>query len=130
MRPLNVLIVDDEPEFRATLVKRLLRRSVRAREAGGGREALDLLKGGDVDVVVLDVKMPDMDGIETLAHIKRDFSDVEVVLLTGHADLSSAVQGMDGGAFDYLMKPVAMDELLYAIEDAGRRREARLVSPA
>ena len=68
-----------------------------------------------VDVIVLDVKMPDMDGIETLKEIKKLRPSVEVIMLTGHANVEVAIQGMELGAFDYLMKPMDIDELLYKL---------------
>ena len=126
MRPLNILIVDDEHAFRSTLIKRLNRRGIKALEAACGEDALRMLKRETVSVVVLDVKMPGMDGLETLSHIKRDHPDVAVVLLTGHADRAAAQRAMVDGAFDFILKPIAIHELLWAIEEADRRtREQR-----
>ena len=75
-----------------------------------------------VDVVVLDVRMPGMDGIETLRELKKRHPLVEVIMLTGHASLEVAIEGMELGAFDYLMKPIDIDELLYKLEDAYKKR--------
>ncbi len=75
-----------------------------------------------MDVVILDMKMPGMDGIETLTRIKREHADVEVIMLTGHANVDAAIQGMKLGAFDYLMKPAEMDDLFYKIQDAHKKR--------
>jgi len=90
--------------------------------AANGDEALDSLADREVDVVLLDVKMPGRDGIEICREIKRSHPLVEVIMLTGHADLSDAVTGMRLGAFDYLLKPVDADELVNKIEDAATRR--------
>ncbi len=117
----SVMIVDDEEDFLETLVKRLEKRDIKVIGARSGEEALELLQKSPVDVVVLDVKMPGMDGIEALKEIKRRHSLVEVVLLTGHASTEVAIKGMELGAFDYLMKPIGMDELLYKVQDAYER---------
>lgn len=122
MAEFTVLLVDDEPEFLETLVKRLKKRKLEVYSATGGREALNTLKETPVDVVVLDVKMPDMDGIETLREIKQLRPSVEVIMLTGHANVEVAIQGMELGAFDYLMKPMDIDELLYKLQDAFKKK--------
>ncbi|WP_034643644.1 response regulator [Desulfovibrio inopinatus] len=121
MRPLRVLVVDDEAAFRSTLIKRLKRRGVDVIDAPNGLEALSRLAEERVDVVVLDMKMPGMDGMETLECIKKSHEDIEIVLLTGHADIEAANQAMSGGAFDYMLKPISIDELLHVIEEAGKR---------
>jgi len=115
---LNVMIVDDEIDFLETLIKRLEKRNVRVSGAESGEEALKLLEKNPADVVVLDVKMPGMDGIETLREIKKRYPLIEVILLTGHASTEVAIQGMEMGAFDYLMKPIGVDELLHKVQDA------------
>ncbi len=122
MPELGVLLVDDEVEFLETLEKRLRRRNMDVRVATSGEQALRALGECCPDVVVLDVKMPGMDGIETLREIKKRAPLVEVVMLTGHANLEVAIQGMEMGAFDYLMKPVDIDELVYKLQDAHRRK--------
>ncbi len=122
MREFNVLLVDDEVEFLETLEKRLRKRNIGVRVATSGDEALEVLTSESPDVVVLDVKMPGMDGIETLREIKKRKPLVEVVMLTGHANVEVAIQGMEMGAFDYLMKPVDIDELVYKLQDAYRRK--------
>lgn len=118
----RVLLVDDEAEFLETLEKRLRKRKVEVSLATSGEEALALLEDKAPDVVVLDVKMPGMDGIEVLKEIKKRWPLVEVVMLTGHANVEVAIQGMELGAFDYLMKPVDIDELVYKLQDAYRRK--------
>lgn len=119
----SVLIVDDEKEFLDTLLKRLLKRKVKASGVYSGEEALAILKESPPDLVVLDVKMQGMDGIQTLREIKKIKPLVEVVMLTGHANVEVAVEGMELGAFDYLMKPTDVDELLYKLEDAYKRKK-------
>lgn len=122
MESFNVLLVDDEAEFLDTLVKRIKKRNVHVTGVESGEKALAFLSEQPVDVVVLDVRMPGMDGIETLREIKKKHPLVEVIMLTGHASLEVAIEGMELGAFDYLMKPIDIDELLYKLEDAHKKR--------
>jgi DNA-binding NtrC family response regulator len=126
MERFNVLLVDDEGEFLETLVKRIQKRNVNATGVNSGEEALAFLEKNPVDVVVLDVRMPGMDGIETLRALKRQYPLTEVIMLTGHASLEVAIEGMELGAFDYLMKPVEIDDLLYKLQDANKRRTIQL----
>ena len=131
MEEFNVLLVDDEVEFLETLVKRLRKRNLNALGVSSGEEALRVLGETPVDVAVLDVRMPGMDGIDTLKEIKKIKPLVEVIMLTGHANSEVAIRGMELGAFDYLMKPTDMDELLYKLQDAYRRKklqEERIVA--
>ena len=123
MDEFSVLLVDDEREFLETLLKRLLKRRIKVTGANSGEEALKILKESPPDVVVLDVRMEGMDGIQTLREIKKIKPLVEVIMLTGHANLEVAVEGMEVGAFDYLMKPTDVDELLYKLEDAFKRKK-------
>jgi DNA-binding NtrC family response regulator len=129
----SVLVVDDEVQFVETLIKRLDKRGVRVRPAHSGQEALDALDDGGAkktDVVVLDVKMPGMDGLETLAAIKERHPLIEVVMLTGHATVESAIDGMKRGAYDYLMKPCDFDQLMTKITEATekkRRHEEKIL---
>jgi DNA-binding NtrC family response regulator len=118
----TVLLVDDEKDFLETLVKRLRKRKLDVIGASGGLEAVSIVTRQPVDVVVLDVKMPDMNGIDTLKKIKSIRPSAEVIMLTGHADTEVAIQGMELGAFDYLMKPADIDELLYKIQDAHKKK--------
>jgi len=118
----NVLFVDDETEFLDTLVKRMRRRDIEAHGVGSGEAAITYLETCPVDVVVLDVKMPGMDGIEALREIKRRHPLTEVIMLTGHANVEVAIQGMELGAFDYLMKPMDIDELIYKLQDAYKKK--------
>jgi DNA-binding NtrC family response regulator len=118
----KVLFVDDEVDYLDTLVKRMHKRGLNVRGVSSGPEALAALADDPPDVVVLDVRMPGMDGIEILRHIKRQTPLVEVIMLTGHACLEAAKEGMQLGAFDYLMKPINIDELLYKLQDAHQKK--------
>ena len=122
MEKFSVLVVDDEIDFLETIVKRLKTREIEATGADSGFKALELMDYQDFDVVVLDVKMPKMDGIETLREIKKKKPLTEVIMLTGHASVESGIQGMQLGAFDYVMKPVALDELLEKMRQAYERK--------
>jgi DNA-binding NtrC family response regulator len=122
---IRILLVDDEEDFVETLSKRLAKRGLSVLTALRGERALELLDANPVDVVVLDVKMPGLDGLEVLKRVKAGHPRVEVVLLTGHADMDAAIQGMELGAFDYLMKPTSIEELLYKIEDAHKKKLLR-----
>ena len=126
MDKFKILIVDDENDFRETIIKRLRARKVDIEGADSGYKALEMLDAQDFDVIVLDVKMPGMDGIETLREIKLKKPLVEVIMLTGHASVESGIQGMQLGAFDYVMKPVALDELLEKMRQAYERRLIQL----
>lgn len=122
---IKVLLVDDEPGFLDVLDRRLGKRGLVVTLAQSGEQALEALERAPVDVVVLDVKMPGLDGLQTLREVKRLQPLVEVILLTGHASVEVAVQGMELGAFDYLMKPVDLDALTLKLEDASRRKSLR-----
>ena len=117
-----VLLVDDEVPFVETMTKRLSKRQLMVLSAYSGREALEKLEKNAVDVVILDVKMPAMDGIETLREIKKAHPLVEVIMLTGHATIETAVEGMRLGAFDYLMKPCEIEELLAKVDEAKEKK--------
>ena len=109
----TVLVVDDELDFLETIVKRLQKRNIDTHGAESGEEALKIISRIPIDVVILDVKMPGgMNGIETLREIKRARPLTEVILLTGHASVETSLEGMKFGAFDYLLKPVKLEELL------------------
>ena len=123
MSAANVLLVDDEAEFIETFSERLELRNLEISKAFSGEEALEELgKTHTIEVVILDVKMPGMDGIETLAEIKKTHPLVEVIMLSGHADVASAIDGMKQGAFDYLMKPCDIDQLLAKVTEAAARK--------
>ncbi|MDY6910106.1 MAG: response regulator [Thermodesulfobacteriota bacterium] len=125
MKDIRVMLVDDEVPFVDTMTKRLTKRGLNVVTAFSGAEALEKLDGmKGVDVVVLDVKMPGMDGIETLREIKSRFPLLEVIMLTGHATVETAIEGMKLGAHDYLMKPCDIEELLGKVKEA-RDKKAR-----
>jgi DNA-binding NtrC family response regulator len=127
----NVLLVDDEVDFVETFSERLELRNLKISKAFNGEEALQVLeKNHDLEVVILDVKMPGMDGIETLAEIKKKFPLVEVIMLSGHSTVESAIEGMKKGAFDYLMKPCDMDQIIAKVGQAAaekRRHEEKII---
>jgi DNA-binding NtrC family response regulator len=121
----NILLVDDEEGFVTALAKRLGARDMKVLSAHSGEEGLAKLdQDPAVDVVLLDVKMPGMDGIETLREIKRAHPTVEVIMLTGHGTVESAIDGMKLGAFDYLMKPCDLEELMAKVEEARTKRRS------
>ncbi len=122
----SILLVDDEVPFVEAMTRRLLKRELEVVSAFSGIAALELLRRNTgIEVVILDVKMPEMDGIETLREIKRRHPLVEVIMLTGHATIESAVEGMKLGAFDYLMKPSDMDVLVAKVQQAASRKRAQ-----
>ena len=122
MKNFNVLLVDDELEFLETLVKRLTKRGLNISTAKSGEDALKIIGEKGIDVTVLDVRMPGMDGIQTLREIKKTDPLMEVIMLTGHASVEVAIEGMELGAFDYLMKPADIDELFYKLQDAFKKK--------
>ena len=131
MNQAKVLLVDDEVPFVETMTKRLTKRDLDVSSAYSGMEALKTLQTSpNFDIVILDVKMPQMDGIETLQEIKKRFPLLEVIMLTGHATVESAIEGMRLGAFDYLMKPCDMDLLMSKVLDAKakkRKHEEKII---
>ena len=122
MNNFNVLLVDDELEFLATLVKRLTKRGLHISTAKNGEDALKIIGGKVIDVVVLDVRMPGIDGIQTLREIKKKDPLMEVIMLTGHASVEVAIEGMELGAFDYLTKPCELEALVQKIQQATHQR--------
>ncbi len=125
MELVRILVVDDEEDFLETLVNRLNRRGMSAQGALSGREALKMMEEKEFDVVVLDVRMPGMDGLEVLREVKNRWPFVEVILLTGHGSVESGIEGMRLGAFDYVMKPADLEVLLEKIHQAHERKTLR-----
>jgi len=124
MHYFNVLVVDDEEDFLDTLMNRLKKRNIDTIGCHSGEEALELMKKKIFDVVVLDIKMPGgMDGIETLREIKKIQPDAEILLLTGHASVETSVEGMKLGAFDYLLKPIKLEDLLEKMAQALEKKD-------
>lgn len=118
-----ILLVDDEVPFVETMEKRLKKRKYEVITANNGKEALDTLESHkNVDVIILDVKMPVMDGIETLKEVKRRSPLAEVIMLTGHATVETAIDGMKLGAYDYLMKPCDIEKLIEKVEEAASKK--------
>ena len=122
MENLRVLVVDDEADFLETIVMRLRRRKIDASGVDSGKKAIEIVENERFDVVVLDVLMPGLDGIETLKLLKKKKPFIEVIILTGHGSVESGLQGMQFGAFDYIMKPADLDELLEKIQQAYERK--------
>ena len=123
METIKIMLVDDEERFLATTEKLLTKKGVDVTTAASGAKALEILQNKHIQVVILDVKMPGMDGNETLKEIKRQFPLVEVIMLTGHATVESAIDGLKSGATDYLMKPTDIDELMTKTREAFQKRQ-------
>lgn len=121
--PLDVLIIDDETMFTDVLAKRLKKRGMNVRVANDSKEGLEEFTRQPSNVVVLDIRMPEMDGVQTFKAIKAVDPDVQVIFLTGHVDTDCAMEGIDLGAFDYCLKPIDIDVLHDKIVDAAERRE-------
>ena len=121
---IRVLLVDDEKDFIEMLAQRLETRGFEVTTASSGEAALGALKEGEFDVVVLDVLMPGKDGIETLKEIKEIRPLLHVIMLTGNATVETAIEGMKQGAYDYLMKPTDMKDLVEKITNAYELKSA------
>jgi len=115
---IRILIADDEVEFASTLQTRLNLRKYQATMTNSGEETLAAVSKEQPDVLVLDLKMPDLDGLEVLAKVKESWPDMQVIILTGHGSFEAGREGMELGAFDYLMKPVDLNLLIAKIEEA------------
>lgn len=123
MHATKVLLVDDEEEFTSILSERMETRGLSVQTAADGKTALELIKKSYFDVVVLDMSMPEMDGIETLKRLLKITPDIQVIMLTGHATLQKGVEAVKLGAVDFLEKPADFESLLSKIKDAqGKRR--------
>ena len=122
MEKMKIMLVDDEERFLATTQKLLAKKGIDVVTATSGAEALEKLNSRLVHVVILDVKMPGMDGNETLKEIKRRLPLVEVIMLTGHATVESAIDGLKSGATDYLMKPTDINDLIAKAKEAYQKR--------
>ena len=123
MHEVRVLIVDDEGDFAVTLAERLRLRGFDAVAVGGAEEAIARIQAGfEPEVVLLDLKMPGLDGLDTLSLLKEQVPRVEVILLTGHGSTTAAIEGMQRGLFDYLVKPIDIAALVGRIRDAAAKR--------
>lgn len=116
--PVNILLVDDEIPYVKVLSNRLAKRNIMATKAYSGTEAIQTLRKHDFDVVVLDLKLEDMNGIEVLKILKKMDPEIKVIMLTGHGSEQAAIDGIKEGAFDYLTKPCELDELIEKIRKA------------
>ncbi|MFP3870739.1 MAG: response regulator [Syntrophobacteria bacterium] len=123
MEKQRVLLVDDEEEFVSALSERLMLRGIQVETALNGEEALVKLYDNPVDVVILDVMMPGLGGLEVLRQIKTSHPGTQVVLLTGQGSTKEGIEGMRLGAFDYLIKPVDIEELLAKMREAVQTRK-------
>jgi DNA-binding NtrC family response regulator len=123
MEKMKMMLVDDEERFLSTTKKLISRKGYDVVTASSGAEALEELGSSNIHVVILDVKMPGMDGMETLKAIKKKYPLVEVIMLTGHGTVESAVDGLKSGATDYLMKPTDVNELIKKAEEAFEKRQ-------
>ena len=122
MQKLKVLLVDDEQEFVETLADRLKMRDLEATTARNGEEALSVVKREEPDVILLDLKMPGIDGIEVLRRVKKAYPNVQVIMLTGHGSKKDEEAARRLGAFDYIKKPVDLDALVPRIKNAFTRK--------
>jgi DNA-binding NtrC family response regulator len=116
---IRLLLVDDEEAYVDVLANRLSRRGFDVTKTYSGTQALQAMRGKEFDVTVLDLKMEDMDGIEVLKVLKRMDPNMQVIMLTGHGSETAARQGIEFGAFDYLMKPCELDALVDKIREAA-----------
>jgi DNA-binding NtrC family response regulator len=122
MSQTKILLVDDEVEFASALAERLQLRNYDVKTANNALEALAVIHTHLPDVIILDLKIPGMDGIETLKTIKKIDPTIEVIMLTGHGDVESVTEGMKSGVFEYIMKPVDIGELTVKIDNAMKKR--------
>ena len=122
MKPFKVLLVDDEVELVSTLVERLALRGIAADSITHGNKVLDCLRQKEYDMVLLDILMPESNGLAILSAIKKEFPAVQVILLTGRGSEEELRQGMAEGAFDFLMKPVDIEQLIQVMEKAMKEK--------
>lgn len=124
---IRLLVVDDEEDFLESIVMRIELRGIRASGVTTGQAALDYLEAhaDEVDVVLLDIKMPGMDGLETLRHIKASYPALETIVVTGHASQEFSRLGRELGAYDYLIKPIRLEAILESIQAAYRDRKTK-----
>jgi len=118
---IHLLLVDDEPEFKEVMLKHLSRMGIRLSVAEGCVEALERLEAHPIDVVIMDMNMPGVDGIQCLRKVKQRWPLTEVIILTGHASVKSGIEGMQSGAFDYCLKPIDVRELIEKVELAAQK---------
>jgi DNA-binding NtrC family response regulator len=124
-RKMKVLVVDNEMEFASILAERLQLRKILAESVFSGADALTTVPLFMPDVLILDLQMPDIDGLDVLSQVKTIDPTIEVILITGHGSFDAGITGMERGAFDYLVKPVELDQLLERITDAYNKRKGK-----
>ena len=122
MKDEKVLLVDDEEDFISALSERLEARGIKVETAVSGIEAVDKAVEEHFDAVVLDLQMPDIDGIETMRKLLKKNPDLQIILLTGHATLDKGIEAMKLGAMDFLEKPADIDKLMSQIKEAKVKR--------
>src|SRR5947207_14054390 len=122
IRKIRVLVVDDDSLLRKLVADQLSRSNFETSPAAGGREALDILREVDYDVVLLDISMPDMSGLQALREIRKLEDPPEVVMLTADTSLATGVEAMRHGAYDYLTKPATLDEMEAILHKADEKR--------
>jgi two-component system, OmpR family, response regulator len=122
MKTARVLIVDDEEAFANNIAKLISKRGYDIKAVYNGQSAINALDESDFDVIILDLKMPGLDGLSTLKIIKGKKPSVEVIILTGHGSMDSGIDGIQMGAFDFIMKPVRFDDLYEKVRQAFQRK--------
>jgi DNA-binding NtrC family response regulator len=120
---MKILLVDDEDQFRESVTKQLTVRNYTVSEVSSGEDAIEFIHQNNIDIVILDMRMPGISGAATLKKIKELSPLTEVIMLTGHATVNTAMETIKMGAFDYIPKPVKLNELINKIEDAYRKKE-------
>jgi DNA-binding NtrC family response regulator len=121
-RKMKVLIVDDEREFASTLAERMRLRHIDAESVNSGEDALETVFSFMPDVMILDMQMPSMSGLDVLSQVKAIDPSIEVILLTGHGSIDAGISGMELGAFDYIIKPVDLILLMSKITEASKKK--------
>ena len=124
--PYRVLVAEDEPTFGLTVTRFLQKAGHEVKVCTQGKAALKALEAAEWDVLLLDLKLPDADGVEILATVRRDHPELQTIIVTGFANVQSAIETMRLGAFDYLTKPPNFEELGMRVEKAGRCWSARI----
>jgi DNA-binding NtrC family response regulator len=123
-RKIKVLVVDNEAEFTSTLVERLRSHKINAEGVNCGEDALSIISEYSPDVIILDMKMPGMSGLDVLSNVKVMDPGIEVIMLTGHGTFDAGITGMERGAFDYMIKPIDLVVLIEKITEAYKKRLA------
>jgi len=118
---IHLLLVDDEPDFKEVMQRHLGQAGIRLSVSECCSDGLELLAHQQIDVVIMDMNMPGMDGIQCLRKVKERWPQIEVIILTGHASVKSGIEGMESGAFDYCIKPIDVEELIEKVELAAQK---------